>query len=237
MSAPVPRISYLSLGLVLAASSAGGAPLAAQEPVRLAGVVADEATWTPIASATVVLVESGLETKSAANGTFAFADAPVGPATVRVDAPGFATMVQEVTVTEDGVVFVQFILPSMSAFLEEILVVGRAEKGAPLSETKTAADLLAGQLPGVGSGTGMVGRNLMSVQLRGVSSFTAQKEPDVFLNGVRVGGSFEDALGTLQKIPASDVKEIRLARGPASAVQQGSADGAIYITTKSGADR
>lgn len=237
MSAPAPRISCLFLGLALAALSAGAAPLAAQAPVRLAGVVADEATWTPISSATVVLVETGLETKSAANGTFTFADAPVGPATVRVDAPGFATMVQEVTVTEDGVVFVQFILPSMSAFLEEILVVGRAEKAAPLSETKTAADLLAGQLPGVGSGSGMVGRNLISVQLRGVSSFTAQKEPDVFLNGVRVGGSFEDALGTLQKIPASDVKEIRLARGPASAVQQGSADGAIYVTTKSGSDR
>ncbi|MDH3205603.1 MAG: TonB-dependent receptor [Gemmatimonadota bacterium] len=234
MSTLAPKIiSLLSSASLLMAL--GPSLAVAQEEVLLAGVVAAEDTSTPVASATVTLIGTDLETHSLANGTFAFTDAPLGPVTVKVEAPGFATMVQEVVLSADAVVFMQFILPSLHAFLDEILVVGqRSSTGSTLSETRTAADMLAGQIPGISGNSGIVGLTLSTVHLRGVSSISIQSEPDLFLNGVRMAGSFGDALQLLQMIPASDVKDIRILRGPTAAFLHGSADGAIHIRTRSG---
>ncbi len=44
------------------------------------------------------------------------------------------------------------------------------------------------------------------------------------------------ALEVLRQIPASDVKDIQVLRGPAAAFIQGSANGAILIETKFGLD-
>lgn len=233
MSMFAPKIAVLLIGTSLLASPAG-----AQQKVMLAGVVADEMTSTPVASAKVTLLGTDLETRSLSNGTFEFAGLAPGPVTIRVEAPGFATMVQEVVLREDAVVFAQFILSSLAAFLDEILVVGRApERGANLTETRTAADLLAGKVPGVASNSGLVGLNLQTVQLRGVSSFMIQGEPDLFLNGARMAGGFRDALAILEQIPANDVQDIQILRGPVAAFLHGSADGAIFIRTKSGPDQ
>jgi outer membrane receptor protein involved in Fe transport len=51
-----------------------------------------------------------------------------------------------------------------------------------------------------------------------------------------MAGDFRDALHRLQQIPASDVKDIQILRGPVAAFLQGSADGAIFIRTRSGPD-
>lgn len=205
----------------------------AQETALLAGVVAAEETMAPVPSARVTLVGTELETVSGPNGTFAFSDAPLGPVTVRVDAPGFPTMVQQVEVSTEAVVFVQFLMPSVSAFLDDILVTGRPASHR-ISDSRTAADLLAGQVLAVTRNSGIVGLELAEVRLRGVNSIVEQGEPMIFLDGVRLAGSVGEALSLLRRIPATDVKDIRLERGPASAFLQGSVDGAIYIRTKSG---
>jgi hypothetical protein len=202
--------------------------------VRLAGVVADEATWTPVAAAKITLLGTDLEALSEANGNFTLLDAPLGPATVKVEAPGYVTMVQRVDIRADAVVFVQFILPGVHALLDEILVAGTRPQPGVLVETRTAADLLAGKLPGVASNSGMVGLNLQAVRLRGVNSFTIQGEPEIYLDGVRMAGGFGDALRTLQQIPATDVRDIQILRGPTAAFIAGSVDGAILVRTKGG---
>jgi outer membrane receptor protein involved in Fe transport len=236
MSTFAPRIICLLIGSSLPAL-VGAPTAAAQEEVLLAGVVADEATWTAVGSAKVTLVGTDLETLTLKNGTFALADAPLGPVSIKVEAPGFVSVVQEVVIRDGAVVFVQFALPSVHALLDDILVVGhRGGTGRGLSESKTAADLLAGQIPGIHAGSGVVGLTLAQVQLRGVSSITLQGEPDIFLDGVRMAGDFRDALHRLQQIPASDVKDIQILRGPVAAFLQGSADGAIFIRTRSGPD-
>jgi outer membrane receptor protein involved in Fe transport len=236
MSAFAPKIASLLLGSSFLATL-GPSPAFAQERVLLAGVVADEVTSTPVASAKVTLIGTDLEVLSLANGTFAFEDAPLGPVTVRVQAPGYATMAQEVVVREEAVVFVQFILPGVQALLDEILVVGRRSATTPsISETRTAADLIAGQIPGISGNSGIVGLNRSTVQLRGVSSISIQREPALFLDGVRMAGSFGDALQLLQQIPASDVRDVRILRGPTAAFLQGSPDGAIYVRTRFGRD-
>jgi hypothetical protein len=230
-----PRIAGWLVGVSLLGSPLGSSPATAQEDVRLAGVVAAERTLTPVPSAKVTLVGTDLETVSLENGTFEFADAPLGALAVKVEAPGFATMVEEVDVQPGVVVFVQFILPSVDAFLDEILVVGhRPEPTAALSEPHSAADLLVGKIPGIGSNSGLVGITLQQVKLRGVTSITIQHEPDVFLDGVRLAGGIQGALRTLELIPANDVSEIHILRGPTAAFLLGSADGAISVRTRSG---
>ena len=229
------RSGYLGLlvaSAVLITSSAFS-PVAAQEDVRLAGVVADERTSTPVASAKVTLVGTEIEATSEANGTFAFSDVPDGPVSVRVEADGYPTMVQEVVVQEGAVVFVQFVLPSVHAFLDEILVLGRSTEPTTLEEARTAADLLVGQLPGASVSPGMIGLDRSEVRLRGVNSITVRSEPMIFLDGVRMAGSFGEALSLLRQIPANDVRDIQLLRGPSAAFLQGSPDGAIVIRTRS----
>ena len=235
MSIYAPRITGLLTSVGLLLSPLGSSPSAAQEQVLLTGVVADEAASTPVASAKVTVVGTGLQTYSQANGTFAFPDAPLGPVLIRVEAPGFTSLVQEVVVRRGAVVFVQFILPKVHAFLDELLVVGRRGERAPaLSEVRSAADLLAGQIPGVTGNSGIVGQNRSPVLLRGVRSFSLGGEPDIYLDGVRMAGGFGEALSLLRQIPASDVRDIQILRGPAAAFLHGSADGVIHVRTKSG---
>lgn len=225
----------VGVGLLLGPLGLGSAH--AQETALMAGVVAAEETMVPVPGARVTLVDTDLQTLSGENGTFTFPATPLGRATVRVDAPGFPTMVQQVEVTSDAVVFIQFLLPSVAAFLDDILVTGQAGKPSALSEVRTAADLLVGQFPGIGGNSGIVGYTRAPVQLRGVSSISVRSEPDIYLDGVRMAGSFGEALRILQQIPANDVKDVRVLRGPSASVEQGSADGVIYVRTRSGADR
>jgi hypothetical protein len=233
----MPRKPGSSLGAGLLALSLASVPTAAQQPAVLQGVVVDEAAWTPVASATLTLVGKGIETQSRSNGTFAFAEAPLGTVSVRVDAPGYTSLVQEVEVRDGRVAFVQFVLPSVAAVLDEVLVLGRRGRSAPaISEPKTAADLLAGKIPGVTSNPGQLGVEGSRMQLRGVSSISVAKQPAVFLDGVRLVGGLGAAMSLLRQIPASNVRDIQILRGPAAAFLHGTADGAIQVWTRSGSN-
>ena len=66
------------------------------------------------------------------------------------------------------------------------------------------------------------------------SAISLGGEPDIYLDGVRMAGGFGEALSLLRQIPASDVRDIQILRGPAAAFLHGSADGVIHVRTKSG---
>ncbi|HET9947631.1 MAG TPA: carboxypeptidase regulatory-like domain-containing protein [Longimicrobiales bacterium] len=206
--------------------------LAAQQP-SVHGVVVDEGTWTPVEAAVVSLAGTALRTTSRADGTFTIEGAPVGPATIRVEAPGFPTMVQQIDVRRGVLVYVQFIMPRMDAFLDELLVVG-ARQGLDVSEPRTAADFLVGEVPGILRNEGMVGRTESRLRLRGVSSITLHQDPVVYLDGVRLAGSVSEALAVLSQIPATEVESVEVLRGPAAAFLHGAADGVIHVRTKTG---
>jgi outer membrane receptor protein involved in Fe transport len=214
------------------------AALPAQQEPAIHGVVADESTWRPVPSARVILVKTGDETSTARNGTFVFPRPPLGRVSIRVEAPGFPAMVEEVEVTADASLFVQFVLPQVDAVLDEILVLAR--RNAPQVESgepRTAADLLAMHVRGVMGNSGMVGADDAAIMLRGVGSISLQGDPVLYLDGVRLGGGPGEALSALELIPASEIKDIRILRGPAAAFLRGSADGVIEVRTKSGRER
>lgn len=223
-------------GLVLLLAPATALP--AQETTALYGVVADGSTWQPVRSARVTLLETGDETVTGPNGTFVFEHPPLGRVSIRVDAPDFPGMVEEVEVTADAALFVQFVLPDMLTVLDEILVLGRRSHAAlESSEPRTAADLLTMEVRGILGNRGTVGGDDSRILLRGVGSITLQGDPVIYLDGMRMSGGPGEALLTLSMIPASDVQDIRVSRGPTGSFLTGSADGVIEVWTRSGPNR
>jgi hypothetical protein len=215
------------------------ASLPAQQESAIHGVVADESTWRLVSSARVTLVETGDETLTGAKGTFVFRNPPLGRVSIRVEAPGFPAIVEEVEVTANASLFVQFVLPHFHAVLDEILVLARSgqpqrDSGQPL----TAADLLAMKVRGIMGNPGMVGADGSGIMmLRGVGSISLQGDPVIYLDGVRMSGSPGEALLALAQIPASEIRDIQILRGPAASFLTGSADGVIEVRTKSGPDQ
>ena len=185
----------------------------AQQEARLQGIVVDEATRQPVGSATVTLVGEDLAVEVGWRGTFAFPDAPMGLVSVRVDASGRPSLTQEVEVLPETVVYLEFVVPEISAFLSEFLVQGRREFEGRI---ESAADLVARQVPGGLGGDYDLGFGNPPVKLRGSNTLDSASEPLIFLDGIKLEGMGR-ALETLSQIPASDVANVRVLRGPTAA--------------------
>lgn len=201
-------------------------PAAAQRPLH--GVVADQATMALIDSARVTVVGTDFEALTGGDGTFSFRGVPVGPLAVRIEAPGYPAVVEQVEIARDVVLYMQVMLPRADAILGELLT---GSGGG--TDARTAAELLARQVLDVNTNTGNLGLNANPVLLRGTGTIRLSGEPAIFLDGVRLG-SFGPAMEVLSQIPARDVKNIRVLRGPASAFLEGSANGSIHIETRTG---
>lgn len=207
-------------------------PAHGQQEARLQGIVVDEATRQPVGSATVTLVGQDLAVEVGWRGTFDFPDAPMGLVLVRVDAPGRPSLTQEVEVSLETIVFLEFLVPEISAFLSEFLVQGSPDKFEGTIEN--AADLVVRKVPGAGSIDAELGYDA-PLKLRGSSTLSSAGEPLIFLDGIRLEGMGR-ALETLSQIPASDVTDVRVLRGPAAAFLYPLASNGV-ILVETGIDR
>ncbi len=219
------RAAFIVLAVALGLSLRPAAALA-QRPLH--GVVADQATLSLIDSARVTVVGTELEAVTGGDGTFSFEGVPLGSLAVRIEAPGYPVVVEQVEVVRDVLLYMQVMMPRADVVLEELLA---APSG--VSEARTAAELVARRVLDMNPNSGNLGLNTNPVRLRGTGTFGLSGEPAVFLDGVRIG-TFGPAMEVLSQIPASEVRNIRVLRGPASAFLQGSADGSIHIETRSG---
>ncbi len=219
------RAAFIFLAVALGLSLKPAAGLA-QRPLH--GVVADQATLSLIDSARVTVVGTELEAVTGGDGTFSFEGVPLGALAVRIEAPGYPVVVEQVEVVRDVLLYMQVMMPRADVVLEELLA---APSG--VSEARTAAELVARRVLDMNPNSGNLGLNTNPVRLRGTGTFGLSGEPAVFLDGVRIG-TFGPAMEVLSQIPASEVRNIRVLRGPASAFLQGSADGSIHIETRSG---
>ncbi|MEE2669530.1 MAG: carboxypeptidase-like regulatory domain-containing protein, partial [Gemmatimonadota bacterium] len=129
--------------------------VAAQGHARLLGVVYDEETSAVIGSARVTVkgtgIDAGIDTWTTADGTFEFSSVSAGLVSVRVQAPGYPVIVEDVELEPDAEHIVHVVLPTVGALLEEIFVVGRVGRQG---NADTAADLLERQLPGFNANQG-----------------------------------------------------------------------------------
>jgi TonB-dependent SusC/RagA subfamily outer membrane receptor len=231
--APIAAPSLLAAGWLFFAPPT--APVAAQASgeARLQGVVVDDQTYQPVETATVSLVGTDIVATTGRWGAFAFPEAPFGRVSVRVSAPGHPSVVQEVDVRRDRIAFVQVVLPTIAATLSELLVrAGRVPDGS-IAGARTAADLLASEVPRTRVNTGDVGKNDFQIRLRDGVTMSGNVEPLILIDGVLM--SNDEAYDALRSIPASDVREIEVLKGPAAAsLYPLAANGVVLVTTKRG---
>jgi hypothetical protein len=213
-------------------------PAGGQARPGLSGVVLDALSERPLAGVVLTLSELHLVSQTDDDGTFAFPELRGGEYTLRVGLDRYASSVEQVSIAENEAIFMQVALAPVAVALAELLAVVdgpsqgiRPESGDP----RTAADLLQSSVPGLN-----LRRNMGSasggarVQLRGVNSLALSNEPTLYLDGIRIS-SRAGEVHTLETIPASSVKRIRIIRGPSAQYPEAS-NGAILIeTSQSGA--
>jgi hypothetical protein len=226
------RSAFVLLG-VCASGAAGQVPDSTR--VRLLGVVVDDVTLEPIESATVTLVGTSVATTTGAFGRFDL-DVPAGPVALHVTAPGRSSMVVDTEVHADRPAFVRVPLPTFAVTLSELLVEARGSSGRPAT-ARTAAELVAQKLPRAGVNSGQVGQNDFDLTLRLATSFGGPQAPTIVVDGVvlsRGAAAFE----ALDRIPAADVEDVQLLRGPSAAfLYPFAANGVIAVTTRRGQAR
>lgn len=226
--------TLVAVGLWALLAAGGGAqePAALDPEAPLQGVVVDEATYQPVDSATVSLVGTDFSVSTGRWGSFAFSGVPQGRLSLQVSAPGHPSVVQDVEVQEGRIVFVQIVLPSVAAVLSELLVpaTGRGVSDA----ARSAADLLALQVPRTRVSSGIVGSSDYEITLRARNTFQGSTAPLILIDGVVLSQS-EGAFDALERIPASDVERLEVLKGPAAAsLYPYAANGVINVVTKRG---
>jgi outer membrane receptor protein involved in Fe transport len=227
--------------------------LVAQATATLAGTIVDDGSGAPVEGASVLILGLDLLAKTNERGEFTFGTIPAGRLTLRYDSPAHPSVVEDVEVGADEVAFLQIRLAGIEAVLQELIVTAeRTRTGTGTSETvirggpgdaRTAADLLAEQVPGVSlrrnDGSAAGGARL---RLRGTNSMTVGDAPAIYVDGILVSSREKSldlrassGLHVLEQIPASSVERIRVLRGPAAAAQYPSGfGGVIVIETRKG---
>ncbi len=138
----VPR-SRATFIFLAALPGVGLAPaeVLAQRPLH--GVVADQATLALVDSARVTVVGTELEAVTGGDGTFSFEGVPLGALAVRIEAPGYPVVVEQVEVVRDVVLYMQVMMPRADAVLGELLA-----PSAAMNEAKDRGRTRGPQGPG-----------------------------------------------------------------------------------------
>lgn len=205
---------------------------AREQPARIQGVVVMESTFEPVPDAVVTVVGTDIEARTGSLGEFALQDVPEGTAWVRVTVPGLPSVREQVDVSADGVVFLQFRMPKdVFAVLDDVNVEVWGRRPAT-AEAASALDLVAAKVPSISSITSAdIGDRSAAVHLRGVSTLTQSGDPLIVVDDVLIRGT--PPLELLSRIPASSVESVEILRGPAAAFRYPfAANGVISIKTK-----
>lgn len=231
----------MAVGLIVPVSAVG-------QTSSVVGTVIDQTTLAPLAGARII-ANGTLAATSDENGNFMLNEVAEGRVNLRVETDQYTTAVDEIEVEPGEIGFVQIHMIPVTTLLREVLVragrepnehVARVE-GDSRENAASAAELLAQQVPGLYSGrTGNLGTG-GSVIIRGISSFSGGNNPLVYLDGVRIStadrasGDGMTMLSILEDIPATQIRQIRVLRGPSASARFGeSANGVILIETLRG---
>ena len=243
----VPRSSTLVAPLlfIVAAATPG---LSGQDHGSVAGTVLDQVSGEPLEGVSVWIDGGASAIVTDALGGFDFPSVPVGSVVMRVERPGYAAVVEAISITAGEAALVQFELFPLSFLLGELRVTAERDEAAARArghtegeidargrtEASTALDLLSNRIPGLRITRGGEVGSPATVRLRGESSATQNNAPVVYLDGVRMADDLKHAFQMLQNIPAAEVRRIRVLRGPAASAQYlDAANGIILIELRS----
>ncbi|MCC7324767.1 MAG: TonB-dependent receptor [Gemmatimonadaceae bacterium] len=246
----------------------------AQGTGMLSGVVTDRASGAPINGARVQVVgEASLGANSDDNGRYFVRGIPTGQRTVRVTRIGFRPEAQTVTIAANDTLKLNFAIAASAVELQQVVVTGtggaveKRKMGASIGTMDVAAQqdimpvtnftqVLANKVTGVrsvGVGGGVGGGQ--DLRIRGVSSFSLNQRPVIYIDGVRVdsrgtewttatgmaataccsfsGGNSADRLSDLNP---NDIERVEVLKGAAAATLYGSeaTNGVIQVFTKKG---
>jgi outer membrane receptor protein involved in Fe transport len=236
---------------VAAVGALVAAPAPGQEVGSILGTVRDFQTGRPVMGGQVSV--EGTRTSATSDGVGRYWLLNLAPGTVRlrISAPGYVTMVQELRVRGDEQSVAHFHLQSAAVLLERLVVIGKAVDVADRSVRMTPAEdpspvtlveLLDRAAPGivVSRGSGQVGAGTR-VQLRGAKSLTAPTPPLIFIDGVRVEyaatavGAGPAGVSVLDLLDPARIETIEVLRGPEAArYGLGAQNGVILITMRQG---
>ncbi len=216
---------------------------------RIAGTVRDLESGRPLPGARVSVEGSWVNASTDGAGRYQLLSVPPGTQLLRVERPGHATLVADVTVQADALTVANFHMPLLTVVLDELTVTGRLRQDAPerrdvadVDETRVAslAELLSRSAPGLGvvRGSGQVGSGIR-IRFGGPKSFSLAGAPLVYIDGVRVEyalssvGSGVAAPSILDLVDPAMVERIEVLRGAQAAPYGlGAANGVILVTTK-----
>jgi TonB-linked SusC/RagA family outer membrane protein len=250
----------IALAAVLASYLTVAAPLDAQQPGVIGGVVLGVG-GQPVPSAQISVQGTTLGASTDASGQFRIAGLSGPEATIEVRRIGYR---MERRVVRVGDTDLRISLTEQSVVLDAVVVTGTAgaqskrELGNAVTTINAAAakeiaaissvqNLLNGRAPGVfvNSATGNVGAGAR-VRIRGASSISLSNEPLLYVDGVRVnnapatGFANQDfgspSISRMNDINPDDIESIEIIKGPAAATLYGTeaSNGVIQIITKKG---
>lgn len=240
----LPETTILSLAAALLLTTA---PMSAASQVgaTLRGVVRSGMTGEVLSGAAVQIVGTGAMTVTGDDGRYAILTVPMGVSVIRVTHPDHVGLVERLSVDEAMVLLRDFEMMPPSYVLNE--VVARALHRVEIPDREIQGDELLGNrgvrevLDGVTGVTlvrtgGAVGMGY-HIRIRGAKSFTFNRHPVVFIDGVQVRAlGMGGGLGALELISPGSIARIEVLKGPAAGAEYGpdAADGVVLITTRRG---
>ncbi len=233
-------------GLCVAVLLAGAAPLAGQTKATVRGVVRSAVTGEPIPGAVVRVVGTSVVNRTGLDGRYALLSVPLGVSVLRVTHSEHVGIAERLTVDGPALLLRDFEMMAPAFVLREI--VARAmRQPVEIPDGTIRAEELEGNrgvrdvLDGVTGVTlvrtgGAIGTGYY-LRVRGAKSFSFNRHPVVFVDGVRVEATgYDGGLGALELISPGTIARIEVLKGPAAGAQYGpdAADGVVLITTRRG---
>ena len=246
-------VGLLSLGITEGGFSQGTTG-------TIVGTIVEKDTGSPLPGTNAFILNTRLGSAADINGEYQILNVP--PGTYRIEARfiGYKSARQEVTVSADQEVTLDFQLLADVLDLSEIVVTGT---GASIEKRKLSANvdviniktieeaavgsidqLLQGRVAGasVRLQSAQPGQGAI-INFRGITSAFADQTPVIYIDGVRVDNSRDtslslggEATSAIAELLTVDIERIEITKGGAASTLYGSdaANGVIQIFTKRG---
>jgi TonB-linked SusC/RagA family outer membrane protein len=219
----------------------------------IAGTVTEAGTGQPLPGVNIVVSGTAQGAATNAEGEYRIEDVEAGSYTVEASFVGYATAIQQVTVSADETTVVDFSLEQQATQLDEVVAIGYGEQqrrdltgsvstvsGEDLEQVSVTSidEALQGLAAGtyVKSSTGQPGGGI-TVRIRGQGSVTSGNSPLYVIDGMPIeGGDGGRGNNPLSTINPQDIQSIQVLKDASATAIYGSrgSNGVVIIETKQG---